>query len=53
MILLHIAVDVLYVTEIDNCDSSPCQHQATCVNFVNGYMCTCVTGYTGYNCQTR
>ena len=33
---------------------SPCQNGATCTNDGSGgYRCTCVTGYSGTNCQTN
>jgi len=38
------------------CDlnSNQCQNGATCINDnMGGYSCTCQTGYTGENCQTR
>ena len=36
------------------CDSFPCQHGGSCVNFGNiRYECTCVLGYTGVNCETN
>ena len=32
--------------------SNPCQNGAPCTNNnLGGYTCTCVTGYTGTNCQ--
>jgi Notch-like protein len=34
------------------CDSSPCANGGTCVDVVNGFACTCVTGYIGIMCQT-
>eukprot|EP00794_Sanderia_malayensis_P018950 gene18950-20856_t len=38
--------------DIDECLSSPCQNNATCVNKVNKYTCTCPRAYTGVNCET-
>jgi len=53
--------------DVDECSSSPCQNGATChdsssikktTNLNNiivaphSYICTCVAGYSGYNCQT-
>ena len=32
---------------IDECDSDPCQHGATCRDEVNSYICECAPGYTG------
>ncbi len=32
--------------------TAPCQNGATCTNDnVGGYACSCLTGYTGINCQ--
>lgn len=33
--------------DVDECASSPCLHNATCVDSVRGYNCVCVTGFTG------
>lgn len=43
---------VNFSTEINECDSSPCQHGGKCNNLVNRYTCTCAIGYTGLNCET-
>ena len=40
------------LTEINECESSPCQHNGTCIDEINRYSCTCVPGYTGVNCET-
>ena len=42
-----------YLTDINECASTPCQHGATCTDAVNGYTCACVIGYTGITCETR
>ena len=39
-------------TVIDNCRSSPCQNGGSCSNNANRYSCSCITGYTGNECQT-
>ncbi len=38
-------------TETDECASNPCQNDATCMDFSNGYYCPCVAGYEGANCE--
>ena len=32
-------------TNTNECESSPCENQATCTDYVNYYECTCVDGY--------
>ena len=38
-------------TDVDDCSGQPCQNGGTCIDGVNTYTCTCVTGYTGPHCQ--
>ena len=33
--------------EVNECNSAPCQNEATCVDEVNGYACQCLPGFTG------
>ena len=42
----------LLIPDIDECGSDPCQNGGTCNDLVNGYNCTCASGYTGDNCET-
>ena len=42
----------VYVVEINECDSNPCEHGATCTDAVNRYICKCDPGYEGVNCET-
>ena len=39
-------------SDIDECSSSPCVNNATCVDHINMYNCTCDEGYEGTHCQT-
>ena len=40
------------ISDINECEPSPCKNQATCNDQVNGYSCTCTPGYTGPQCET-
>ena len=43
-------------TEVDECDSAPCQNGAVCNEQFNGYTCSCLAGYEGawwYACARR
>ena len=34
------------------CCSDPCRHGARCVGDIDQYVCQCLPGYTGYDCET-
>uniref|UniRef100_A0A8C9YVE4 Protein eyes shut homolog n=1 Tax=Sander lucioperca TaxID=283035 RepID=A0A8C9YVE4_SANLU len=38
-------------TEINECDSSPCQHNGTCSDLLGHHKCQCPTGFLGKNCE--
>ena len=38
-------------TNIDECQSNPCQNNAICTDLINGYRCLCMVGYEGTNCE--
>ena len=44
-------INFVYLSEINECASNPCQHGANCSDFVNEYNCTCVPGYNGSHCE--
>ena len=45
----HIIFDTGYNCEvnIDECASTPCQHDGTCVDRTNAYECQCQEGVSG------
>lgn len=38
-------------TEINECDSSPCQNDAVCKDLIGSYQCQCYEGFQGQNCE--
>ena len=42
----------MFVLDINECDSSPCENGGTCTDGINGYTCTCADGYTDTHCET-
>ena len=44
--------DPFKTSDVDDCASSPCQNNGTCVDDVNSYTCQCDRNYVGNNCQT-
>ncbi len=46
------ASDYIFVSDVNECVSAPCQHNGTCQDQINGYSCLCMAGYTGTQCET-
>ena len=40
------------ISDIDECEASPCQNSATCEDEVNSFRCSCSPGYSGERCET-
>ena len=51
--LLSLLVFHLSAAGIDPCDSEPCLNEGICESQGEGYMCRCLGGYTGDNCEER
>ena len=43
----------IFLSDIDECSSSPCSADAQCDNTLGGYNCTCNSGFSGNgsNCE--
>lgn len=39
--------------DIDECETMPCQNNATCVDEINNFTCFCPAGFTGRLCETN
>ena len=39
------------ISDINECDSQPCQHGGVCQNYVNRFHCLCKAGYAGVWCE--
>ena len=42
----------MYVVDINECESNPCEHGGTCTDMQDGYSCACESGFTGSECET-
>ncbi|XP_053386989.1 angiopoietin-1-like [Mercenaria mercenaria] len=40
-------------TDIDDCIPDVCGSRGTCVDGVDSYSCSCITGYSGVHCETN
>ena len=39
------------ITDINDCQNSPCKNGGSCVDGINDYTCICRNGYNGSNCE--
>ena len=43
---------VINISDIDECDSLPCENGGRCVDGLDVFTCQCSSGYTGKQCET-
>ena len=41
----------LLFTDIDECESEPCQNNGNCTDLLDAFECTCAPGYTNTTCS--
>ncbi|WAQ94333.1 FBP1-like protein [Mya arenaria] len=44
--------DIIFLSDINECASSPCLNGGLCEDRINSYICHCVPGLTGDRCQS-
>ena len=49
--LIYYSLVIMYVADINECESSPCLNNGTCTDQVNGFNCTCPPGFVGNRCN--
>ena len=53
---IHVDMDIriskIYISDLDECNSNPCQNYGVCKDDVNHYTCSCLDGFAGLNCET-
>jgi len=52
LLLLLLFLFLLLYSEINQCVSDPCLNGGSCADQVNGYVCYCKNGYTGFHCAS-
>jgi len=52
-IVFKFVIPKMYVLDQDPCDSTPCQHNGTCLRqgYTDAFNCTCTHGFSGRFCE--
>ncbi|KAI3368916.1 hypothetical protein L3Q82_025886, partial [Scortum barcoo] len=48
---LGLGVALVECTDIDDCQSNPCQNGGTCIDEINSFVCLCLPSYGGATCE--
>ena len=43
--------ETIFLTDMNECDKSPCKNGGTCSNSPGSYTCKCQDGWIGNNCD--
>ena len=46
------SIVIVLFSDINECDSDPCENGGSCENSIGSFMCTCVAGYEGDTCES-
>ena len=52
--IVHLIVRLLAfcdISELNECESDPCENGGTCEDEINAYTCVCAPGYNGTQCE--
>ena len=44
-------INCFQLIDVNECDQSPCHDNATCVNEIGSFECSCLEGFTGNGSQ--
>ncbi len=47
---VYIQLCLMYLDR-DDCTPNPCQHDGTCTDALDDYICNCADGFNGKNCE--
>ena len=45
------SIVIVLFSDINECDTDPCENSGTCENTIGSFNCTCAAGYDGDTCE--
>ena len=48
---VNIVLIFLFVSDMDDCESVPCQNGGSCMDHVDAFECICTEGFEGFDCE--
>ena len=46
-----VCVHLICISDYDNCKGILCHNNGICIDEIDGYHCSCMTGFIGENCE--